>query len=160
MTPLCQIRHPSLSTSLNQAFDRGEFIAFNCGHGVNAEPTTLVWAITYASSTPPTRRHEEWTKAEAGRGTIRELLEKLLLDKCVVVRSCVPLTSSNRPRYYVCDARYGPDCPTLALARQTPEDRLLHFGLFYRRVKDVWSKGRVVLLGDSAHATLPYVGQG
>lgn len=56
--------------------------------------------------------------------------------------------------------RYGPDCPVLALARQTPEDRLLHFGLFYRKVKPVWHRGRVVLLGDSAHATLPYVGQG
>lgn len=40
------------------------------------------------------------------------------------------------------------------------QDRLLHFGLFYRKHKKEWSKGRVCLLGDSCHATLPYVGQG
>ena len=57
-------------------------------------------------------------------------------------------------------SRYGPDCPALALARQTPNERLLHFGLFYRKVKPVWHQGRVALLGDSAHATLPYAGQG
>lgn len=39
-------------------------------------------------------------------------------------------------------------------------DRLLHFGLFYRNHKKQWSKGRVCLLGDSCHATLPFVGQG
>jgi salicylate hydroxylase len=39
-------------------------------------------------------------------------------------------------------------------------DRLLHFGLFYRKHKQFWTKGRASLLGDSCHATLPYVGQG
>jgi salicylate hydroxylase len=39
-------------------------------------------------------------------------------------------------------------------------DRLLHFGLFYRNHKQIWSKGRTTLLGDSCHATLPYIGQG
>jgi salicylate hydroxylase len=39
-------------------------------------------------------------------------------------------------------------------------NRLLHFGLFYRKHKKVWFKNRVCLLGDSCHATLPFVGQG
>lgn len=39
-------------------------------------------------------------------------------------------------------------------------DRLLHFGLWYRKQKPVWHQGRVVMLGDAAHATLPYMGQG
>jgi salicylate hydroxylase len=37
---------------------------------------------------------------------------------------------------------------------------LLHFGLYYRHHKKTWTHGRVVLLGDACHATLPYVGQG
>lgn len=120
--------------------------------------------MTYGSATPPTRQHEEWIKAKGAQGTVREQVEKLLLDKCVgPLREMADDTIYDRPLLsapHVWDDRYGPDCPTLALARQTPEERLLHFGLFYRRVKDVWSKGRIVLLGDSAHATLPYVGQG
>lgn len=68
---------------LEQAFDRGEFISFNCGRGEGATPTTLVWGITYASSAPPTRRAEEWTTATetAGRASHREQLERMLLDK-------------------------------------------------------------------------------
>lgn len=42
----------------------------------------------------------------------------------------------------------------------SPLIRLLHFGLWYRKHKPVWHRGRVVLLGDAAHATLPYMGQG
>jgi 2-polyprenyl-6-methoxyphenol hydroxylase-like FAD-dependent oxidoreductase len=50
--------------------------------------------------------------------------------------------------------------PIHALANHTTPNRLLHFGLFYRKHKSVWHKGRTCLLGDSCHATLPYVGQG
>lgn len=40
-------------------------------------------------------------------------------------------------------------------------DRLMHFGLYHRQtLKKTWHKGRVVLLGDAAHATLPYMSQG
>jgi salicylate hydroxylase len=40
-------------------------------------------------------------------------------------------------------------------------DRLMHFGLYHREtLKKSWHKGRVVLLGDAAHATLPYMSQG
>jgi salicylate hydroxylase len=46
------------------------------------------------------------------------------------------------------------------LAEKTGFDRLLHFGLYYRKHKTTWFKDRVCLLGDSCHATLPYVGQG
>lgn len=56
--------------------------------------------------------------------------------------------------------RFPSTHPIHELAPHTTPDRLLHFGLFYRKHKDVWFKGRTVLLGDSCHATLPYVGQG
>ena len=39
--------------------------------------------------------------------------------------------------------------------------RVMHFGLFITPPKkDGWHMGRVVLLGDSAHATTPFQGQG
>jgi len=50
--------------------------------------------------------------------------------------------------------------PIHVLSAHTTPSRLLHFGLFYREHKKVWNKGRTCLLGDSCHATLPYVGQG
>lgn len=50
--------------------------------------------------------------------------------------------------------------PIHALASHTTPNRLLHFGLFFRKHKNVWHKGRTCLMGDSCHATLPYVGQG
>lgn len=50
--------------------------------------------------------------------------------------------------------------PIHEFAKLTGKEDLLHFGLFYRHHKKTWSHDRVVLLGDSCHATLPYVGQG
>ena len=55
---------------------------------------------------------------------------------------------------------YPTSHPIHMLAQLTAENDLLHFGLFYRHHKKKWSHDRVVLLGDSCHATLPYVGQG
>lgn len=53
-----------------------------------------------------------------------------------------------------------PNVPVVEkLLQQTKDARLLHFGLYSRGHKPFWSKGRVVLLGDAAHATLPHVGQ-
>ena len=57
-------------------------------------------------------------------------------------------------------AKYPESHPIHQFSSLTQESDLLHFGLFYRHHKTTWSKGRVVLLGDSCHATLPYVGQG
>ena len=57
-------------------------------------------------------------------------------------------------------AQFPTTHPIHALADHTTPNRLLHFGLFYRKHKGLWRKGRTCLLGDSCHATLPYVGQG
>jgi salicylate hydroxylase len=56
--------------------------------------------------------------------------------------------------------QYPASHPIHELAQVTAPDQLLHFGLFYRAHKSRWFHGRVALLGDSCHATLPYVGQG
>eukprot|EP01103_Thecamoeba_quadrilineata_P014290 TRINITY_DN4215_c0_g1_i3.p1 TRINITY_DN4215_c0_g1~~TRINITY_DN4215_c0_g1_i3.p1 ORF type:complete len:183 (-),score=24.87 TRINITY_DN4215_c0_g1_i3:142-690(-) len=50
--------------------------------------------------------------------------------------------------------------PMHEISERTPLDGLLHFSMYYRDPKEKWSEGRVVLLGDSCHATLPFVGQG
>jgi len=42
----------------------------------------------------------------------------------------------------------------------TKPECLTHFGMFYQSFKTKWHRGRVVLMGDAAHATLPYVGMG
>ncbi|KAL7507099.1 hypothetical protein ACHAXN_004302 [Cyclotella atomus] len=57
-------------------------------------------------------------------------------------------------------AKYPRSHPIHAFAQTTHESDLLHFGLFFRHHKNTWSKGRVTLLGDACHATLPYVAQG
>jgi len=57
-------------------------------------------------------------------------------------------------------SKYPPSHPIHEFASLTGKDDLLHFGLYYRHHRKEWSRGRVVLLGDSCHATLPYVGQG
>ncbi|KAF0701235.1 Aste57867_8272 [Aphanomyces stellatus] len=54
----------------------------------------------------------------------------------------------------------APSHPLHAAAAITHPNQLLHFGMYYRKPKPSWHKGRVVLLGDACHATLPYIGQG
>lgn len=43
---------------------------------------------------------------------------------------------------------------------QADRDQCFRWSLFYRPPIDNWSTGRATLLGDSAHATLPYLAQG
>lgn len=90
----------------------------------------LIWAMTHGAKTPPDRA--EWGRA----GAARRELEALISQK------------------------YSPEHPAIKLLAQTPDERLLYFGLFYRRHKSRWHRGRAVLLGDSCHATLPFIGQG
>ncbi|CAF1277761.1 unnamed protein product [Rotaria sp. Silwood1] len=57
--------------------------------------------------------------------------------------------------------RFPKSHPVHECAAATDQKRLLHFGLYYRQHRsDGWHRGRICLLGDSCHATLPYVGQG
>lgn len=114
----------------------GEFIAFKVGSGDNK---TFIWANTYASASPPKQQgsdDEEWSN----QGNAQELEKSIL-----------PKFPKGHPIH---------DFAKMTMETGRPDD-LLHFGLFNRQHKSTWTDGgRVVLLGDSCHATLPYVGQG
>jgi salicylate hydroxylase len=92
----------------------------------------FMWAATYPADEPPIKSSDaEWT----GLNNQREL-NRLL-------------------------TRFPSSHPVHQCAAATDQQRLLHFGLFYRQHRDDgWHRGRICLLGDSCHATLPYVGQG
>jgi 2-polyprenyl-6-methoxyphenol hydroxylase-like FAD-dependent oxidoreductase len=50
--------------------------------------------------------------------------------------------------------------PIAAVIAATPDDTILRNAVYYLEPLPRWSKGRIVLLGDAAHATTPGVGQG
>eukprot|EP00123_Amoebidium_parasiticum_P006664 comp17565_c0_seq1/m.17170 comp17565_c0_seq1/g.17170 ORF comp17565_c0_seq1/g.17170 comp17565_c0_seq1/m.17170 type:complete len:416 (-) comp17565_c0_seq1:509-1756(-) len=50
--------------------------------------------------------------------------------------------------------------PAMELVLRTSVEQVIHFGLFYRVTKPTWHIGRIALLGDACHATLPYAAQG
>jgi len=90
-----------------------------------------VWAATYNCDSPPAA--DDWDIAKS-----KDELERIFL---------LELPAGH---------------PLNELADKTSCANLLHFGLFFRPHKNMWfdDDHRVVLLGDSCHATLPYVGQG
>lgn len=92
----------------------------------------LMWAATYPSMSPPsTSTNGEWT----------EMNDQHHLDRFL--------------------ARFSHSHPVHQCVAVTDKQRLLHFGLYYRKHRsDGWHRNRICLLGDSCHATLPYVGQG
>ncbi len=55
-------------------------------------------------------------------------------------------------------ADFHPD--VLQLLATTPPDSCFKWGLFDRDPLDTWTRGRVTLLGDAAHPTLPFMAQG
>ena len=92
----------------------------------------FMWAATYAADAPPSSSGDtEWT------------------------------TLNNQRELSRLRTRFPDTHPIHRCAAATDEHRLLHFGLFYREHRsDGWHRGRICLLGDACHATLPYVGQG
>jgi 2-polyprenyl-6-methoxyphenol hydroxylase-like FAD-dependent oxidoreductase len=92
----------------------------------------MMWAATYPSDAPPpTSGDIEW----------KEINNKRELQSVL----------KRHPKLH----------PIHECAASTDPQRLLHFGLYYRQHRnDGWHRGRICLLGDSCHATLPFVGQG
>ena len=111
----------------------GEFLVFPSGPDSRK---VLIWATTYQATDAPSRQQGGRTTEEWQLGNVQEL-------------------DRFRRDHYP-----NPKNPIHELARHTAPENLLHFGLYYRRHKRSWFRDRVVLLGDSCHATLPYVGQG
>ncbi len=50
--------------------------------------------------------------------------------------------------------------PVMRLIEATPAEQILHNDIYDFPPQSCWSQGRVVLLGDAAHATTPNMGQG
>ena len=111
----------------------GEFIAFHVGSG---EKRIFIWASTYVASHPP---DSSYNKRDNNKEEWKQ---------------------GNRSGLEIVLSKYPVSHPIHEFATLTGKDDLLHFGLYYRHHRKEWSCGRTVLLGDSCHATLPYVGQG
>lgn len=54
----------------------------------------------------------------------------------------------------------GADPQLIALIEATPADQIFKWALHTREPLDSWIAGQVTLLGDAAHAMLPFMGQG
>ena len=132
---------------LFQIYSRGEYIQFPVG-SASSDPMDkalrLVWAQTYKSPSPPKRPEEEWTRSNGTSESVMNYIETYLKHAG---------HPADHPIYQMLPLTVKHD-------HTDSVNRLLHFGLFYRKAKSRWHQGRVALLGDSCHATLPYAGQG
>jgi len=117
----------------------GEVIFFRVGP---EEREHLVWAVTYRSPAPPPKS-TEWQPHQGDTNSDQQQQEQMQRDALQMVLDQYPASH-----------------PIHEASAMTHADRLLHFGLFYRNHKRIWSKGRVCLMGDACHAVLPYAGQG
>lgn len=143
---------------LFQIYSRGEYLHFPVGSDAS-DPSDkklkLVWAQTYKSSAPP-QRGEEWSRATILKQYISDYLSNAEHPPNHPIYRMFPLTMKE-------DVSLNAPSGSSIADINKPEgetSRLLHFGLFYRKPKKVWHAGRVCLLGDACHATLPYAGQG
>jgi len=137
-TKTAHFRNPflGLANTMYLIFDKGEFITFRCG------------------------RHQQ-----RGQGSSNPSHDPLIW--ALTYRSKTPpdraqwgTDSRCREELERVLSRLHPSHPAREMVDITRPECLTHFGMFYQRFKTKWHRGRVVLMGDAAHATLPYVGMG
>lgn len=123
---------------LAQEYGDGEYIAFPVASpGSPSSPVKVVWAQTYRARAPPHKG--EWS----------------------VSRSKHELTHYMKQR---AEKEGNENSPVFRAAAVTPPERLLHFGLFYRKHKKKWHNGTLSACthtltrhGQGADALLVYV---
>jgi 2-polyprenyl-6-methoxyphenol hydroxylase-like FAD-dependent oxidoreductase len=70
-------------------------------------------------------------------------------------------TDDPRERKAELMRRFGDwHAPIAAVLQATPDTAILRNDVYYLDPLERWSQGRIVLLGDAAHATTPGIGQG
>jgi salicylate hydroxylase len=126
--------------------------------GGRGKDKKLVWKLGYKTPNPPSRK--AWVEEGSVRKELQAHLQRLREKEAGKDKreggggggGCGGggEKEEEHPVFSVLDS----------VLTRTKDTRLLHFGLFSRGHKPYWHQGRVVVIGDAAHATLPHLGQG
>lgn len=133
--------HPCLGQDglLVEDVSQDEFISYGCGGPAPGEGRwrgTIMWALAYRPNVRDVDRRHEWAPRTEG-ASAHDLLST-----------------------YLDAAGFRADHPARLAAARTAAARLQHFPIAQRAFRELWHCGRICLLGDACHATLPYVAQG
>lgn len=134
-------RAPSSAVAPLSAAGAGEFISYGLGRGTDAS----------AHGGGPCR-------ALMWMQTVRETGDYKAKDEWAAARD--PTRAAEALRTFIARSPFHANHPIREAAERTARGRLSSFPISARAHRDVWHYGRVCLLGDAAHATLPYTAQG
>lgn len=117
-----------------------EFISYALGTRPDGAPKALMWALSHREVGRAAALADEGFEWRNTRAAGREAA-RMLSDH---------LGRAGLPEGH----------PVFEAAERTADERLSHFEVLQRAHRATWHAGRVCLLGDAAHATLPYAAQG